>query len=348
MKHQSQLTAVLLILSLLISLTATTAGAVGLSQRSDVRQFIERMVDRHQFDRTELKRLLDEAELRQDVIDAITRPYESKPWYQYRPIFVTEKRIARGVLFWQEHSAVLTRAEQKYGVPPEIITAIIGVESFYGKHKGRYRVLDALATLGFDYPRRSKFFRKELEHYLLMTREEGIDPRSVKGSYAGAMGKPQFISSSYREYAVDFSGDGRRDLWNDTADAIGSVANYFRRHGWRQGAPIASPASVDGWAYKKVIRKNLKPKLTLAELASHGVTTDTTKDRALKGSLIELENRDGNEYWIGYRNFYVISRYNHSALYSMAVYQLATELRRAHNKAVATVQPAGASDAKLR
>lgn len=330
-------TAPLLLLSALALSASLNHAVAANSQRSDVQQFINKMVDRHQFNRTKLTQLLDEAELRQDVIDAITRPYESKPWYKYRPIFVTEKRIERGVAFWKEHSDILARAEQKYGVPPEIITAIIGVESFYGKYKGRYRVLDALATLGFDYPRRSKFFRKELEHYLLMMREEGIDPRSVKGSYAGAMGKPQFISSSYREYAVDFNNDGKRDLWHSTADAIGSVANYFRRHGWREGALIASPVKVTGTGYKKVIRKNLKPKLTLTELAAHGITIDNAPDTTLKASLIELENQGQNEYWIGYRNFYVISRYNHSALYSMAVYQLATELRKAHNKGLAMV-----------
>lgn len=319
-------------LSLLLpGANAFAATDSGFTQRTDVKQFINRMVEKHHFERAALTQLMSEVELSKDVIAAITRPYESKPWHQYRPIFVTDKRIKRGIRFWNDHSETLARAEEKYGVPPEIITAIIGVESFYGQHKGRYRVLDSLATLGFDYPRRSKFFRKELEHYLLMTREEEIDPRTLKGSYAGAMGKPQFISSSYREYAVDFNHDGKRDLWHNTADAIGSVANYFRRHGWQQGAPIVSHAHVAGSQFKKIIKKSLKPKLTLAQLNAHGVTIDESQPDTLKGTLIELENESGLEYWVGYRNFYAISRYNHSALYSMAVYQLASEMRRLHD-----------------
>jgi len=329
----------LLVLSLLFSTGNAVAENNGLTQRADVQQFIDKMVSKHQFERAPLTQLLSEAELKKDIIKAITRPYESKPWYQYRPIFVTKKRIKRGLQFWRENSATLARAEEKYGVPPEIVTAIIGVESFYGKHKGRYRMLDSLVTLGFDYPRRGKFFRSELEHYLLMTREEKINPRSMKGSYAGAMGKPQFISSSYREYAVDFNNDGKRDLWDNTDDAIGSVANYFRRHGWQHGAPIASKASVNGTAFKKVIKKSLKPKMTLAQITAQGVTLDEVQSdtipASIKATLIELKNRSGNEYWVGYRNFYVISRYNHSALYSMAVFQLATELRKQHNEIIA-------------
>ncbi len=329
-----------LLLPLFFSCSAFAANKP-ITQRAEVQQFIDKMVSQHQFERESLTQLLSEASLKRDIIKAITRPYEGKPWYKYRPIFVTKKRIRRGLEFWQANNEILSRAEQKYGVPPEIITAIIGVESFYGRHKGRYRVLDSLTTLGFDYPRRGKFFRKELEHYLLMTREEEIDPLSLMGSYAGAMGKPQFISSSYREYAVDFNDDGKRDLWDNTADAIGSVANYFRRHGWQQGAPIASKANVNGSAFKKLIKKGLKPTLTQAQLASHGVILDETQPdaipAAMKATLIELENRSHKEYWVGYRNFYVISRYNHSALYSMAVFQLATELRKQHNDAIATL-----------
>ncbi|HED39716.1 MAG TPA: lytic murein transglycosylase B [Chromatiales bacterium] len=326
----------LLTLALLFSGAAIAADG-HFTQRADVQQFIDKMVRKHQFDRATVTQLLSEATLKTEIIKAITRPYESKPWYQYRPIFVTEKRIARGLQFWRENSATLLRAEEQYGVPPEIITAIIGVESFYGRYKGRYRVLDSLVTLGFDYPRRGKFFRSELEHYLLMTRDEKIDPRSMKGSYAGAMGQPQFIASSYREYAVDFNNDGRRDLWNNTDDAIGSVAHYFRRHGWQQGAPIASRASVSGSAFKKLIRKRLKPEIALDQLIASGVTIDEMPDdivpTSTKATLIELKTRSGHEYWVGYRNFYVISRYNHSALYSMAVFQLATELRKQRDAA---------------
>lgn len=325
---------------LLFAASNTFAADDSPNQRVEVKQFINKMVTQHRFEPAALTQLLSDAERRQDIIKAISRPYEGKPWYQYRPIFVTQKRIKRGLKFWQEQSETLARAEKKYGVPAEIIIAIIGVESFYGKHKGRYRLLDSLTTLGFDYPRRGQFFRKELEHFLLMAREEGFDPRALKGSYAGAMGIPQFIPSSYREYAVDFDHDGQRDLWHNTADAIGSVANYFRRHGWRPDAPIASKARINGQiksdAIKKLVKKNLKPTLTLAQLSAQGVTLETAQPATIpdtiKATLIELENRSGNEYWVGYHNFYVISRYNHSALYSMAVYQLATELRQHYNK----------------
>jgi len=330
-------------LTSLLTLLLTTGSAIAadsnFTQRADVQQFIDKMVSQHQFEREPLTQLLGEAEHSDAVINAITRPYEGKPWFKYRPIFVTEKRIKRGLQFWQENSEALQRAEKKYGVPPEYITAIIGVESFYGVHKGNYRLLDSLTTLGFDYPKRSKFFRSELEHYLLMTREEAIDPRSVKGSYAGAMGKPQFISSSYREYAVDFSGDGKRDLWENTDDAIGSVANYFRRHGWQHGAPVASRASVKGSDYKKLIKKSLKPKKTLAQITSQGVTLNDPQSNKIpestKAALIRLKNQPENEYWVTYRNFYTISRYNHSARYSMAIFQIASALREQHNATIA-------------
>ncbi len=327
------------LLTLLFTTGSVIAANNDFTQRTDVQQFIDKMVNQHQFERASLTQLLGEAKHSEAVIKAITRPYEGKPWYQYRPIFVTEKRIKRGLQFWQENIEVLQRAEKKYGVPPEFITAIIGVESFYGVHKGNYRLLDSLTTLGFNYPRRGKFFRSELKHYLLMTREEAIDPRSVKGSYAGAMGKPQFISSSYREYAVDFNGDGKRDLWENTDDAIGSVANYFRRHGWRHGAPVASRVSVKGSDYKKLIKKSLKPKKTLAEITSQGVTLDNSPSSDIPGStkatLIRLKNQPENEYWVTYRNFYAISRYNHSALYSMAIFQIASALREQHTAAIA-------------
>ncbi len=335
--HNKTVMHMLLLALLLFIAPICFAANTSVTARDDVQQFIDMMVSKHQFERETLTQLLNEAEPQAAIIESITRPYESKPWHQYRPIFVTQKRIKRGLEFWQANSETLMRTEQQYGVPPEIITAIIGVESFYGQYKGRYRVLDALSTLGFDYPRRGKFFRKELEQYLLLAREEGIDPRSVKGSYAGAMGQPQFISSSYREYAVDFSGDGVRDLWNNTEDVIGSVANYFRRHGWQQGQPIASRAQINGTRYKKALKKSLKPTMTVAQLNAHGVALDTTTTEvvpdAVKATLIELKNESGNEYWFGYRNFYVISRYNHSALYSMAVFQLAAELRKQHDAA---------------
>ena len=230
--------------------------------------------------------------------------------------------------FWQEHADTLQHAHEVFGVPQEIIVAIIGVETRYGRHTGKYPVLDALSTLAFAYPPRSSFFRKELKEYLLMTREEGLVPGKQLGSYAGAMGMPQFIPSSFRSYAVDFDNDGKRDLWTSPADAIGSVGNYFKRHHWKPGQPIASPVKVHGNRYQALIDNNLKRRYTLKELMDNGVILPQGLPTDLQGVLIEFETRNGPEYWVGWHNFYVISRYNHSALYSMAVYQLSQQIKQ--------------------
>jgi len=326
-------------IALLVSLSAAafaTPAKGGLedqpvAQRADVQAFIDEMVDKHGFDADRLTALFEQVQLKQKIIDAITRPAESKPWHKYRPIFVTQTRIDEGVAFWQENQAVLERAEEIYGVPPEIVVAIIGVETRYGRHKGGYRVMDALATLAFEYPKRSKFFRSELEQYLLLTREENLDPLSIKGSYAGAMGKPQFISSSYRNYAVDFDGDGKRDLWNNTADAIGSVANYFKRHRWQPGAKVTAPAIVGSNHIQVLVKQGYKPHSSLAELRQRGVTPKTKLDPQAKAGLIELKTLAGREYWVGLNNFYVITRYNRSPLYAMAVYQLSQAILSKRN-----------------
>ncbi len=312
----------------LSAVLASSAAAAGFSD-GEIDGFIQQMVDKHQFDADALHRLFADAKLRQDIIEAISRPAEAKPWYDYRPIFVTRSRVQGGVRFWQEHAAELQKAEQVYGVPAPIIVAILGVETRYGKHAGRYRVLDSLSTLAFAYPPRSRFFRSELEQYLLMTREEQVDPASLLGSYAGAMGQPQFISSSFRAYAVDFDGDGKRDLWNDAGDAIGSVANYFKRHGWRAGEPVAQPARITGAVPQKLLDAGIKPQFSLAELTRHGVQLKGDPPKGVDGALFALETRDGPEYWVGWNNFYVITRYNHSPLYAMAVYQLSEAIRQA-------------------
>ncbi len=303
-------------------------------QRSEVQKFINELVEKEGFSRSELMQLFAQAEKQQSILDAISRPAESKPWYQYRPIFLTDKRAEKGVEFWIEHSADLERAEKEFGVAKEIIVAIIGVETYYGRRTGSYAVLDALSTLGFDYPPRSKFFSKELREYLLLARHEGWDPLEIKGSYAGAMGFGQFIPSSYRAYAVDFSGDGKRDLWNAT-DAIGSVANYFRRHGWKQGEGVAVKAIARDDRVKE-LKTSLKPSLDLKELSAHGVRPRSLPDSAGPYSLIALEQKDGYEYWVGQKNFYVISRYNHSALYSMAVYQLSRDILQRYEQRLAS------------
>lgn len=318
------------LVSLLLAACGTAPTVADLPQHPDMRAFIADMARRHHFDAAQLEGWFKRAQVRDDVIAAISRPAESKPWYQYRPIFLQPARIDGGVAFWNENDALLDKAEQVYGVPPQIITAILGVETRYGSHQGNYRVMDSLVTLAFNYPPRAAFFKGELEQYLLMTREEGVDPLSLTGSYAGAMGQTQFIASSFRHFAVDFDGDGKRDLWNNAADAIGSVANYFKEHGWERGGPIAVPASVSGSDYPALVAKGLKPEVRVAEMKRRGVTPQGTLPDNGPAALIELEQRGGKEYWLGMQNFYVITRYNHSPLYAMAVYQLSEEIRAAH------------------
>ena len=311
--------------SLLIMLVMPTIAAANqnyFEDRKDVVDFISEVSKKHGFDKDDLKELFNKIEFKQSIIDAITRPAEGKPWFQYRPIFVTNTRIKEGVKFWNKNQKILERAEKEYGVPPEIIVAIIGVETRYGRHKGGYRVLDSLATLAFGYPKRAKFFRSELEQYLLLAREENLDPLAVKGSYAGAMGQAQFISSSYRNFAVDFDGDGKRDLWNNTSDAIGSVANYFKRHKWIPGGKVTTPAIVGSNHIQVLVEKGYKPPSTVADLQNRGVTPKIKLNPDELGALIELKKLAGREYWLGLNNFYVITRYNHSPLYAMAVYQL--------------------------
>jgi len=318
--------------TIVIVATSGSATAKDLNSNPGLLAFIDDMVEQHQFSDKRLARLFEQARLQPDIIAAMSRPAEARPWYQYRPIFLTDKRIKGGVEFWGKHAETLARAEQEYGVPPEIIVAIIGVETRYGSYTGRHRVIDSLATLAFDYPPRSKFFTSEMEQYLLMTREEQIDPLSLKGSYAGAMGIPQFISSSYRNYAVDFDGDGHRNLWDNPVDAIGSVANYFKRHGWKQGKPVAIQTHVSGNKYPELVKKGMKPQLSLAEFTDFGVQVPNQLDKTQPGSLLELETKGIPEFWVALHNFYVITRYNHSPLYAMAVYQLSNEIREQRSK----------------
>jgi len=292
-----------------------------------LRTFAESVAERHDMDSDAVTRLLtDEARHRTDIIDAITRPAEALPWYRYRAIFLTEERINEGVVFMNDHADTLEAVQQEYGVPPAIVAAIIGVETFYGRYRGQHRVIDALRTLGFGYPPREAFFRRELEAFLLLSAEEGFDPREPRGSYAGAMGVPQFISSSYRAYAVDFDGDGRRDLFNSMADAIGSVGHYFAQHRWREGETVALPAQVSTSVKDRFLTDDLRPRDTLSELQAAGVEFDQRLDPGASARLLELEADGDIEHWVTLHNFYVITRYNHSPLYAMAVYQLAQAL----------------------
>ncbi|MCW8918769.1 MAG: lytic murein transglycosylase B [Gammaproteobacteria bacterium] len=294
-----------------------------IEQFPEVRQLIDEMAQEHQFEPAALQQLFRQVAFQPKIIEAISRPAESKPWYLYRPIFLTEARIRGGVAFWQEHSELLARAEREYGVPAHIIVAIIGVETFYGRHKGSYRVLDALSTLGFGYPQRSPFFRGQIKEFLLMAREEQRDPLSFLGSYAGAMGMPQFIPSSFRHYAVDFDQDGRRDLWENPADIIGSVANYFHRHHWRPDEPVTTPARGTASAMEPFLNGELKPSTALDTLQAAGIEPQHPLTTAQEVSLLALDSSaEAKEYWITLHNFYVITRYNRSPLYAMAVHQL--------------------------
>jgi membrane-bound lytic murein transglycosylase B len=322
-------------LSLIAGLFVATPGCAGDFQNNpDVKVFIDDMVKRHGFERQQLVTLFDQAKKRDDILEAIARPAEkTKPWYEYRRIFLTPERIDGGVEFWKDNAAILDRAASHFQVDPAIVVAIIGVETRYGRNTGSYRVIDALATLAFDYPPRSKFFRAELEQFLILTREEHVDVRDVKGSYAGAMGYGQFIPSSYRSYAVDFSGDGKRNLWNDLDDVIGSVAHYFHRHGWKRGQPVSARITTGSPLDKFKLSDDLAPhKTTAGDYAAKGVATEPKLPADLPVALLELEQADGPEYWLTGNNFYVITRYNRSPLYAMAVYQLSEAIRDAYQK----------------
>ena len=306
---------------------ASVADSHVFDPAAEIEPFVARMAENHGVPVQRTRALLARARVLDSVLEAIQRPAERKPWYKYRKIFLTEKRIARGAEFWRKHASVLARAEERFGVPPEIIVAIIGVESFYGVHRGRYRVLDSLATLGFRYPRRSKFFLSELEAFVLLCDEERLDPASVEGSYAGAMGISQFISSSYRRYAIDFNDDGSRDLMHSPEDAIGSIANYLSEHGWHPGAAIAVRAEVEGDAFRAMVEQGMKPHTSLASLRAGGASFSTYAAEEEQAALLEFETANGHEYWVGLTNFYAITRYNHSRLYALAVVQLARQIR---------------------
>ncbi len=327
--HQARSIALLLVAVLGIQGCATGNAADPVDAR-EIRAFAKEMANRHGMDAERIEQLIgDEAKHQPEIIEAISNPAEALPWHRYRQIFLTDERINGGVDYWQTHQGWLDQVETRYGVPPEIVVAIIGVETYYGRFRGRHRVIDALRTLGFAYPPRAAFFRSELEAFLILADEEGMDPTIPLGSYAGAMGVPQFISSSYRAYAVDFNDNGRRDLFSEPADAIGSVGHYFAAHRWQPGAPIVAPAQVSGNRWQALLRADLKPVDTLGALRSAGVTTDTRLGDDLPARLLELETETGPAYWVTLDNFYVITRYNHSPLYAMAVYDLAQAIREA-------------------
>lgn len=333
-------------LALGLMCAATAHAAENYAGRTEAQKFIDDMVERHQFDKAELQKQFAIIEKKQKIIDAMARPAEkTKTWGQYRNIFIQQRRIDKGVAFWQENREALAEAERTFGVPAQMIVAIIGVETNYGANKGSWRVMDALATLAFDYPqqknvayveRRKKFFIKELEHFLLLAREQQRDPLTLKGSYAGAMGYGQFMPSSYRRYAHDFDGDGFKDIWENKRDAIGSVANYFVEHGWRSGEPVVTRTHVAKGHDQKVLNlsrsKRKSAGLTVAQLKAKGFAPVDEVPAGDHAGVMKLQGAKGAEFWMGLNNFYVITRYNTSIKYALAVHQLSQEIEQSYSR----------------
>lgn len=319
----------LLFVSVLIQDTLLAAVTTGdYKNRDDINTFISDFASKSNYSEQELVDLFSQVKKQEHLFDRLNRPAEKElQWHQYRKIFIKEKRIVEGVKFWQEHEATLTEVSARTGVPAEIIVAIIGVETFYGIYRGKDPVFDSLVTIAFDYPKRAKFFRGELEQFLLLVKEQNFDARSLMGSYAGAMGMPQFISSSYRNYAVDGDGDGRVDLFASIADITSSVANYFLRHGWRQSETVARPLITPANKAISSLEPGVKTRYTWSEFTERGLTSKFRIKDDMPVALIRLEQKNHPEYWAGFNNFYVITRYNHSELYAMAAYQLSVLIK---------------------
>jgi membrane-bound lytic murein transglycosylase B len=317
-------------LAWLLFALGTPAFAQSFEQRPEVQAFIGQLVERHGFREGELKKLFSRVQRVEPALQLIV-PAERPSWDDYRALFLNEARIAGGIAFWKANRRSLERAARQYGVPPQYIVAIIGIETYYGKNTGRFRVIDALTTLAFDYAPRASFFRGELEQYLLLAREAGLDVFSLRGSYAGAIGIPQFMPGSLRRYAVDFNGDGRIDLSRSSADAIGSVGNFLKEHGWQAGEAVLFRAKPSPEALARYVDGSVEPRHRIAELVAAGLELDPAPQSAdALGVLVAL----GAEYRVGLQNFYVITRYNRSAFYAAAVNDLADEL-------AARVQSAG-------
>ena len=298
--------------------------------RPDVLAFVQEMVQKHGFVERELAQVFARTRRLDVALRAVATPASARAWVDYRALFVNDRLIAGGVEFWRAHQAALERASQHYGVPEQYIVAIIGIETNYGRQMGRWRVIDALTTLAFDYPPRAPYFRGELENYLLIARETGTDIFSVRGSWAGAIGIPQFMPGSYLRYAVDFDGDGHANLTANPADAIGSVANFLKQHGWKAGENVLLEADVKGDAYRALIDGGVQPRHSIAELAKAGVAAKGSASPEARAVLIELESAGRpSDFRLGFDNFYVITRYNRSSFYATAVNDLAAAIRAA-------------------
>lgn len=321
-----------LIWSIIISLlffSYSSHSDTAFTQRKDVKQFINMMVTKHHFNAKQLTATMNQVSLQPQIIESMERPYEKKNWDVYRDLFLTAQRVQGGLDFWAANRTALDRAQKKYGVPPEMIVAILGVETLYGAKQGDHKVLDALATLAFEYPKRSPYFTKELTEYLLLCREHKVPATHYKGSYAGAIGKPQFMPSSYRYYAVDSNNKGHRDLVDNNDDVIASIANYFHKHGWKKNQGIAQTAQLKGWHFKKIQMNPRTANYNYKQLESAGVKPITAaQNHPSRAGLIELMTAEGKEYWLAYPNFFVITRYNSSPQYALAVYLLSQQLKQ--------------------
>ena len=302
---------------------------------AELDRFIAYMVTTHGFDGRDLRVLFSKVQPSPGVTRAISAPSTAKPWYEFKPLFVDQARITAGVKYWSENAELLTRARNEFGVPEPVIVALIGIESRFGRQVGTFRVMDTLATLAFHWPGRNEFFRGELEQFLLLCREQGWDPLQIKGSFAGAMGLPQFMPGSYRRLAVDFDRDGRVDLWSNTADVIGSVAGYLRNFGWKGGEPVVAPARFDSGEWHAFVDLGIKPSMTLEQWKMRGVESMDPLPTALSASLFSLDLVGGAELWLGFDNFYALFMYNRSKNYAMAVHQLSIELVRERERLAA-------------
>jgi membrane-bound lytic murein transglycosylase B len=297
--------------------------------------FIDMLAAKHRFNRAQLRTWFSQAKTQTAVLDAMARPGTARPWYEFRQSHVNDARIRGGREFWERNAGTLKQVSAEYGVPEEIIVATLGTETFYGRQTGRYGAFDVLTTLAFNYPPRADYFRGELEEYLLLTRENRVNPLQYKGSYAGALGIAQFMPSNYRRYAVDFDGDGKRDLWNE-ADAIASVANYYWTWGWQTGEQIVSaveaPAAANAAAYAELLQQGVQPRTPVGKLKEAGVVLLEDAPEDMHATLIAAQAESGMQYWLGFNNFYVITRYNRSTNYALAVNELAQELVRARQR----------------
>lgn len=331
--RQLKLTNIIIFCGLLIFVQHILAETTKANEQYIVKNFITRMAADYHFNKQKLETLFSKVHLDQHIIDKMNAPYEAKPWYIYKKHFLKKKRIQQGVIYWRQHQSILANIAKRTGVPPEYIIAIIGIESQYGKKQGHYPAFDTLYTLSFHYPRRALFFQNELKEYLLLCREQNWNPLLIEGSYAAALGQAQFIPSSYRAYAKSYHGNNKINLFDDDADIIASIANYFYAYGWQRNRPIASKAIVISNKYQQLPiqdrnSKINKPNLTLAQLQKFGVQTSVRYPLNYKSTFMRFDLKNGKTYWLGYHNFYVITRYNTSKLYALAVYQLAMQIKK--------------------